>query len=80
MSIIDMVKNKKVKFLFYKENELWYVTECGFEFPVPISDTQGAVFNNVDKAVFFMRWIKKHLSYLHRSKLNEGAEDGKDTV
>jgi len=64
-----MVKDKKVKFLFYKEGELWYVTECGFEFPVPISDTAGATFNNEDKAILFMRWIRKHVAFI------EGAKD-----
>jgi len=33
----DMVKdNKKVTFVKYCHAELGYVTECGFEFPVPI--------------------------------------------
>jgi len=63
-----MIKDKNVKFIFYKEGELWYVTECGFEFPVPTSDTQGAVFNNEDKAIFFMRWIKKHMKMIEEAK------------
>lgn len=68
MSIKDMVKDKKVKFLFYKEGELWYVTECGFEFPVPISDAGTAAFNSEDKAILFMRWIRKHLNLIEESK------------
>jgi len=36
-SIKDMVKgNKKVRFTFYRDRQLFYQTECGFEFPVPI--------------------------------------------
>lgn len=63
-----MVKDKTVKFLFYKEGELWYVTECGFEFPVPISDTGTGAFNNEDKAMLFMRWIRKHLELIEEAK------------
>jgi len=56
-----MVKNKKVTFIFYKEKELWYTTECGFEFPVPIEDTGTASMNAEDKAILFMRWIRKQI-------------------
>lgn len=65
MSIKDMVKNKVVKFLFYKEGELWYVTECGFEFPVPISDCGTASMNASDKAILFMRWIRKQIDVVN---------------
>lgn len=68
MSIKDMVKDKVVKFLFYKEGELWYVTECGFEFPVPISDAGTAAFNSEDKAILFMRWIRKHIALIDEAK------------
>jgi len=61
MSIKDMVKDKKVTFLFYKTGELWYTTECGFEFPVPIDDVGTAAMNAEDKALLFMRWIRKQL-------------------
>lgn len=68
MSIKEMVKDKNVKFLFYKENELWYTTECGFEFPVPISDTGTGIFQAEDKALLYMRWIRKHLNMLEEAK------------
>jgi hypothetical protein len=68
MNIKEMVKDKKVKFLFYKENELWYTTECGFEFPVPISDVGTASMNAEDKAIMFMRWIRKHIELINDSK------------
>lgn len=68
-SIKDMVSNnKKVKFLLYKANELWYTTECGFEFPVPIEDTGDATFLSEDKAMMFMRYIRKHLAYIEAAK------------
>ena len=69
MNVKDMVKdNKKVKFLRYQNNELWYVTECGFEFPIPISDTGEAAFQAEDKALLFMRWINKHVKFISESK------------
>ena len=61
ISIKDMVKNKTVTFMFYKEKELWYITEDGFEFPVPIDDVGTASMNKTDKAILYMRWIRKHL-------------------
>jgi len=62
MRLIDMVKNKVVRFKFYKENELFYSTEDGFIFPVPISDIGNATFLAEDKAPLFMRYIRKEMA------------------
>jgi hypothetical protein len=67
-NIKEMVKNKKVKFVKYKNSELIYSTECGFEFPVPLSDTGEASFLAEDKAITFMRWIRKHAAYIENCK------------
>jgi hypothetical protein len=68
-SIKDMVKDgKKVTFTRFKEGELWYQTECGFDFPVPVSDTGNGTFLPVDKAMLFMRYIRKHLAVLEEAK------------
>lgn len=75
-NIKEMVKdNKKVKFVHYKQNELWYITETGFEFPVPIEDVGDGVFQNEDKALFFMRWIKKHIKMLEDAKVNQDSQN-----
>lgn len=69
LSIKEMVSNgKKVQFQFYRQNELWYSTEDGFEFPVPINDTGDGVFMKEDKALLFMRYIRKHIDYLNTAK------------
>lgn len=68
MSIKEMVAGKQVNFVRYQRGEIWYVTECGFEFPVPIEDTGDAAFQNSDKAMFFMRWIRKHQEMLAEAK------------
>lgn len=66
MNIKDMVKNnKQVTFVKYKKGNLYYKTECGFEFPVPISDTGDASFINKDKAMIYMRWIRKQLNEIN---------------
>lgn len=68
-SIKDMVKdNKVVKFQRYKYLNLWYVTECGFEFPVPIEDTGNGTFLEEDKAILFMRYIRKHRNVIEEGK------------
>ena len=77
-NIKDMVKDKKVKFLYYREGELWYTTECGFEFPVPTNDVGQASMNAEDKALLYMRWIRKHIatveSWEAERKEMEGSE------
>ena len=58
----EMVKDgRKVNFVRYRKGELIYVTECGFEFPVPIDDTGDGIFLAQDKAIIFMRYIKRHI-------------------
>ena len=69
MNIKDMIKNKFVTFEYYFDGDLWYKTECGFLFPVPILDIGISKFIKQDKAILFMRWIKKHIELT--TKLNE---------
>lgn len=64
-----IIGGKMVTFTHYKQNELWYTTECGFEFPVPISDTSNAAFLNTDRAILFMRWINSHIKNIEEGNL-----------
>ena len=65
----EMVNNdKKVRFKFYRDGQLWYATECGFEFPVPINDIGNATFLCEDRAMLFMRYIRKHLALIDEAK------------
>ena len=59
---------KMVRFVRYQDSELWYVTDDGFEFPVPISDTGTGVFAAEDKAILFMRWIRQQMSLLKEAR------------
>ena len=71
MNIKEMVKNKKVYFVYYKESEMWYRTEDNFLFPVPIVDAGTAKFLAEDKAMTFMRYIRKHLSFIASAKAKQ---------
>ncbi len=80
MNIKDLVKDTKVRFLYYRKGELWYEVlkedivanmsdkynntnkwDSIFTFPVPIEDTGDGQFNAEDKAILFMRYIRKEL-------------------
>lgn len=61
--IKSMVKDGKVAtFQYYRKNELWYKTECGFMFPVPVSDVGDGTFNAEEKAMLMMRYIRKQIA------------------
>ena len=61
MNITELVKNKKARFLHYREGHFIYTTDDGFQFPVPLADIGSATLQAEDKALFFMRWIRRHL-------------------
>lgn len=62
MDIKDLVKDTAVKFLYYRNKELWYeVVGKNFIFPVPVEDTGEATFLPEDKGLIFMRYIRKQL-------------------
>ena len=64
-----MVSNgKRVNFTHYFDGSLWYITDCGFNFPVTISDIGTATFNAEDKAILFMRYIRKHIETIEGGK------------
>lgn len=71
--LLTMVKNKVVRFSHYREGNLYYKTEDGFAFPVPIADTGEATFRKDDKAIYYMRWIRRQLNIVN-------AENGKAAV
>ncbi len=67
-TIKEMVENhQKVVFRFYRDGQLWYATECGFEFPVPISEAGTATFFAEDRAILFMRYIRRYIDFLKKS-------------
>lgn len=63
----------EVTFQYYRSSELWYVTENNFMFPVPVEDIGDATFLNRDRAMMFMRWIRKHIENLTKDAKNQEA-------
>lgn len=73
MEIKDLVKNRYVEFAFYRSGFFYYnilvilhpenhqelMKKEVFQFPIPIEDVGNASFNVRDKAITFMRWIRK---------------------
>ena len=68
MNITDLVKNKTAHFVHYRDGHFIYETEDGFQFPVPLADVGTATLFAEDKAVFFMRWIRRHLEVMALAK------------
>lgn len=60
MNLKEQVQGK-VTFQFYKQGNLYYKTDLGLVFPVPVEDIGEATFLNEDKALLFMRYIRKHI-------------------
>lgn len=72
-SIREMVQNKKVNFLYFRDGEFIYETECGFRFPVPLEGLGKATLNATDKAIFFMRYIRTHQNFLKAASESENT-------
>lgn len=63
----ELIKSTVV-FTEYRKGNLWYlVVDHDFTFPVPIEDVGDGIFKAQDKAILFMRYIRKHLENIHLS-------------
>jgi len=63
-----IVNNQKVRFSYYRDNQLWYETECKFLFPVPIEEAGTATFLGEDRAILFMRYIRKQMDVVAQAR------------
>jgi hypothetical protein len=61
--ITDHVRGTS-RFLYFRAGNLWYQTDTGIEFPVPVNDTDGATFEAEHKSLTLMRWIRKHMALI----------------
>jgi hypothetical protein len=64
MNIKDIVKDNHVRFRRYRQGVMYYsVSVPGkpdeYMFPVPLSDVGDATLDAQDKAIIFMRYIRK---------------------
>lgn len=73
MNIEKVLQNNEgVRFMFFLSGKLWYRTESGFKFPVPIKGSGQSVFLSEDRANRFYPYIKAHAQ-----KLNEKLDKAK---
>lgn len=63
MTIKDHVQGI-ARFEYFRDSALWYRTESGLLFPVPTCDIGTTTFEAEHKAIWLMRWIRKHLASL----------------
>ena len=68
-----IIHHQKVRFCFYRDGTLWYETECGFRFPVPIAEAGTATFAAEERAILFMRYIRKQLATVEEARLARAA-------
>ena len=62
-TLTELVKDNKVRFTHARNGNLWYVTENEqFIFPVPFSEVGDASYNAEDKAILFMRFMRKYIA------------------
>lgn len=66
-SIKELVSNHIAHFKFYRDNQLWYQID-DFMFPVPIEDIGNATFNDVEKGMLMMRYIRKQWELIAKGK------------
>lgn len=68
MKIKEIVKNQNAHFVYYRDRALIYETDNGFQFPIPIEDAGSATFNQEEKAILLMRYIRKHLDNIEEAR------------
>ena len=75
MDIKTMVGGgRKVRFRSYREGELWYETECGFVFPVPLEQVGGAEMLAEDKAMLYLSFIRRHAALIEAARALQAAQ------
>ena len=66
MNIKDIVKDNTVRFVRYRQGIAYYAVNVPADgahvFPVPLEDIGNATLELEDKAIMFMRYIKRAMS------------------
>lgn len=58
INLKDLIKDNYVTFLSYKKGFFYYNIK-NYIFPVPVDDIGDGELLHTDKAIMFMRWIRK---------------------
>lgn len=71
-----LIKDNVVRFNFYRAGNLYYEVSVSlrygietYQFPVPVSDIGDATFLKEDKAILFIRYIRKAIDNKELEKL-----------
>ncbi len=75
MNIKDIVKGQKAHFVFYRDQSLFYETDAGFQFPVPVDEAGSATLNQEEKAILLMRYIRKHLERTDKARRDQSSPE-----
>ena len=63
MNITDIVRGNTVRFVRYRQGIAYYgvsvPNDGAYQFPVPLEDIGEATLELEDKAIYFMRYIKR---------------------
>ena len=74
-SVKEIVKGKNAHFVFFRDKSLFYETDDGFQFPIPIEDAGSATFNAEEKAILLMRYIRKHIAKTEEARARQNDAD-----
>jgi hypothetical protein len=78
MHIKQIVKDNEVRFMRYRQGVAYYsvyvqAEHAAYVFPVPLADIGDATLLDRDKAILFMRYIRKALEDGTFTKLDDAA-------
>ena len=59
---------RTVRLVRVKSGYLWYVTELGFEFPVPMSELGETTMLPVMRAMPLMRYVRIHAEHVSQAR------------
>lgn len=66
MKLIDHVKGTS-KFQRYCGGYLYYVTDTGIEFTVPVVDIDSGSVRDEEKTMTLMRWLRQHIDWVNEN-------------
>ena len=77
MQIKDIVKDQMAHFVFYRDKALFYETDKGFQFPVPIDDAGSATLKNQEKILSWMYQITRNVmvDYYRKQRSTEDIDN-----
>lgn len=69
MSTLTNLLKEHAEFLFCRDGNLYYETDSGFKFTVPINELGNGTALRTDKAIVFMKWIKPQFEVAEAERL-----------